>query len=201
MKRLRIAPIVEGHGEVQSVRTLLQRIGHELFSAEYIEVLQPIREHRGSLSDQDALARRVELAVLKLNTQPHRDDPKLILLLLDADDEKCCELGPRLLSAARKCRSDVDIACVAANREYETWFAAAAESLQEYLELEANDPAPLEPEKMAAGKGWVQKRFRGTKYSPRVDQPRMTAKMDLQICRLRSPSFDKLCREMAQRLR
>ena len=33
------------------------------------------------------------------------------------------------------------------------------------------------------------------------NQPRMTAAMDLALCRRRSPSFDKLCRELKQRLR
>lgn len=40
----------------------------------------------------------------------------------------------------------------------------------------------------------------GTKYSETQDQPRMTAQMDLALCRRRCPSFDKLCRELASRV-
>jgi hypothetical protein len=37
-------------------------------------------------------------------------------------------------------------------------------------------------------------------YAETVDQPRLTAAMDLQMCRERSKSFDKLCRELEKRL-
>ena len=36
---------------------------------------------------------------------------------------------------AKTARSDVDIMCIVANIEYETWFVAAAESLRDYLSL------------------------------------------------------------------
>jgi predicted ATPase len=39
------------------------------------------------------------------------------------------------------------------------------------------------------------------KYSETIDQPAMTADMDLSLCRRRSPSFDKLCRELEKRFR
>lgn len=35
---------------------------------------------------------------------------------------------------------------------------------------------------------------------PTVDQPAMTSHMDLHLARERSPSFDKLCRELERRL-
>ena len=46
---------------------------------------------------------------------------------------------------------------------------------------------------------WVADRFKGH-YSETVDQPALTAKMDLDLCRERSPSFDKLCRELGSQL-
>jgi hypothetical protein len=58
---------------------------------------------------------------------------------------------------------------------------------------------PEDPEGQRAGKAWVQKRYRGVKYSETVDQPAMTMRMDLSLCRSRSPSFDKLCRELEKR--
>jgi hypothetical protein len=93
------------------------------------------------------------------------------------------------------------MACVLANVEYETWFAAAAESLTKYLDLPAGFTASESPEDARHGKAWVKHYFRGTKYSETQDQPGMTAAMDLALCRRRSPSFDKLCRELEQRLR
>lgn len=55
---------------------------------------------------------------------------------------------------------------------------------------------PQDPESQRLGKGWIERRFKGVKYSERVDQPKMTAKLDLNMCRDNSPSFDKLCREL-----
>lgn len=41
----------------------------------------------------------------------------------------------------------------------------------------------------------------GSPYSPPIDQPRLTAAMDLTMCRAGSRSYDKLCRELERRLR
>ena len=50
MNRLRVVPIVEGHGEQQSaIRTLLVRLWTELLGGDYIDVLQPIRIPRSKL--------------------------------------------------------------------------------------------------------------------------------------------------------
>lgn len=198
MSRLRVVPIVEGHGEYECVRKLLERVWCELLGQDYVEVLRPIREKRGRLVKPEQLAKAVALAAAKLGNSPSAD-PAMILLLVDADEDAPCLLGPRLLADARQARSDLEIACVVANVEYETWFVAAAESLAEYLALPG--AAPADPERQRLGKGWVERHFQGdgARYSETQDQPAMTARMDLALCRQRSPSFDKLCREFEKR--
>jgi Domain of unknown function (DUF4276) len=199
LSRLRIYPIVEGHGENKAIRILLQRIWAELLGGEYVDVLTPFLGKRSKLVKPAELARVLDLAVERL--RPGRSkDPALILVLLDADDDLPCVLGPQLLSSARTARSDVDVSCVIANLEYETWFVAAAESLAEFLDVSDDSSIPRNPERSRQGKGWIQKKFRGLKYSETVDQARMTQAMDLALCRHRSPSFDKLCRELEARL-
>ena len=226
----RVVPIVEGHGEQGSVRILLQRIWTNLLGGDYLEVLQPIRIPRTKLVrsaplepsqrtasegekpervDRVELERCITLARLKLlrstpaeqgrgDTGATRCD--FVLVLLDADEDPACELGPAVQAAAEAIWPDLDAACVLANPEYETWFVAAAESLDRYLEVEEEDELPEAPEEAGLKKGWVQERFQGARYSETVDQPRMTAAMDLELCRRRSPSFDKLCRELEARL-
>lgn len=197
MSRLRIVPIVEGHGEYNSIRTLLQRIWSELLGGDYVEVVKPIRGSRGQLVQSSELGRAVDLAALKLRvTEPA--ERGLVLILVDADEDQPCELGPRLLEEARRRRPDVDIACVVAKVEYETWFAAAARSLGRHLDLTGAE-IPDDPEGQRAGKAWIQRHFAGGKYSETVDQPAMTSEMDLAECRRRAPSFDKLCRELEKR--
>lgn len=199
MSRLRIVPIVEGHGENNAIRILLQRIWQELLGGDYVDIVKPIRGSKGRLVQRSELSRAVDLAVLKLR-EGESDDRGMVLILVDADDDLPCELGPGLLEQAREQRSDMDISCVVANVEYETWFVAAASSLGEYLELPA-EAVPAHPEDQRAGKAWIQRHFRGVKYSETVDQPAMTSRMDLALCRERSPSFDKLCRELEKRHR
>jgi Domain of unknown function (DUF4276) len=200
LSRLRIAPIVEGHGEDSAVRILLQRIWTELLGGEFVEVIKPIRGSRFKLVQPRELARAVDLAVLKLRSRDSVD-PEMVLILLDAEQDTPCEIGPRLLAMARSHRSDADLSCVIANVMYETWFVAAAPSLPDHLDLSGDEILPESPERARLGKTWVQRRFKGVKYSETVDQPAMTRAMDLAQCRSKSPSFDKLCRDLDARLR
>ncbi len=197
MSRLRIVPIVEGHGEFQCIRTLLERIWREIVGGTFVDVLRPIRVKRQRVLQGNELQKALELAASKLAAAA-TDAPGMILVLLDADQDLPCALGPRLLDLAASVRPHADVACVVANVEYETWFVAAAESLTKYLAL-TEAAGPENPESLRLGKRWVETRFQGTRYTETQDQPRMTAAMDLALCRRRSPSFDKLCRELAAR--
>lgn len=200
MNRLRIAAIVEGHGEVQAIRTLLWRTWTELLEGEFVGVIKPIRRPRSKLLKKEELERAIHLALLKLAEPAPVPDPTLVLVLLDAHDDPPCELGPALTERAKTVHTGADVSCVVANVEYETWFVAAAESLSDYLVLPPDESIPVSPEEARLGKGWIDGHFKGTKYSETIDQPAMTAKMDLAQCRERSPSFDKLCRELEARL-
>src|SRR4051794_16364435 len=110
MSRLRIAPIVEGHGEDVSLRMLLQRIGSELFDA-YIEVIRPIRGKRMKLVQLGDLERNIGHALHRLQ-KVESEDPAVILVLLDADNDLPCQLGPAILDMSKVARRDVDIFCV-----------------------------------------------------------------------------------------
>jgi len=197
VKRLTVLPIVEGHGEYESIRILLTRIWTELLAGEYLEVLRPIRQSRSKLIREAELGRAVSFAMLKLG---ELEGPGMVLVLLDADKDPLCELGPQLLGFAQKVRPDADVAVVLAKVKYETWLVAGVESLGRYLKLESGDQVPEDPEGEKSGIGWIERRFRRPKYSKTVDQPGMTAALDLELCRRRSPSFDKLCRELDLRL-
>jgi len=209
---LRVAPIVEGHGEVEAVRILLERAWREIVHGDYIDVLRPIRMPRSKLlkigrrgergvttPDEREIGRAVELAAAKLRGPFDVALPNLILILLDADYDCPKDLAPAILEATSSRATECDIVCVLAKAEYETWFVAAAESLADYLTVLPNETIPEEPEQSGARKGWIAKRFKSPSYKETVDQPRLTAAMDLKLCRQRAPSFDKLCRELARR--
>jgi len=195
MNRIAVAAIVEGHGEQQSaVRTLVSRIWTELLGGDFAHVL-PIRRPRHTVVKPAELLKAIDLADLKLAALQGYD-VKLILVLLDADDDRPCELGPQLLNVARRERSHLPISVVIANVEFETWFVGAAASLSAYFELDGTTVS-TDPEGARQGKGTVLKLTHG-RYGETVDQPRFSAMMDLAECRRRCPSFDKLCRELSK---
>ncbi|HUE73910.1 MAG TPA: DUF4276 family protein [Pirellulaceae bacterium] len=196
MIELRVAPIVEGHGEVSAFPILLRNIWHLLLGGIAIEVLRPIRNKRNLLAAKDKreLGRAVTLAAMKLAAAKPAAAKELILILVDADRDLPCVLGPEITAAAAAVRRDKGTVCIVANVEYETWFVAAADSLRKYLDLTSDPQLPSDPERLRLGKGWIKARM--PTYSETVDQPKLSAVMDLQLCRRQSTSFDKLCREL-----
>jgi hypothetical protein len=199
MSRIIIAPIVEGHGEQRSaIRTLLTRVWTEIVGGDYARVVRPVRIPRSQLLTSDGLLRAIDLAHLNL-IEIGSDDPSLIMVVLDADADPPCHLAPRLLELAQRERGHLDVSVVLANPEFETWFAAAAESLRAFFDLSVAAPS-ADPESARQQKGAVRQ-WMGGHYSETIDQPRLTASMDLALCRSRAPSFDKLCRELERRAR
>lgn len=208
MSRLRIAPVVEGHGEVDAVRTLLSRIWLEIVGGEYLDVLHPIRRPRSKLlragsataavqPDPDEIGRAVELAAMKLAAKREERTRSLVLLMLDADEDCPKKIVEAITATCTRLDPRIDLSIVFPCVEYETWFVAAASSLTAHLQLREGDDELTNPEGKRLGKSWIKERLAG--YSETVDQVRLTAAMDLTLCRERSPSFDKLCRELERR--
>jgi hypothetical protein len=203
VSRLRVAVIVEGDGEVAAAPILLRRLWYEELGGQYIDILgPPIRRKRAEFERQELLQKAIGLAAIKLKHAAHPADPGLVLILFDRDPSLLppCSLAPQVLQWATSAFSHLDVVCVVANIEYETWFVAAAESLSKYVDLNSNEIVPDAPEDHRCGKKWIESRFRGPKYSETQDQPAMTASMDLSQARRRSPSLDKLCRELKRRI-
>ena len=188
-----IVPIVEGHGDAEAVRTLINRIALASSNA-YVDVGRPIRAPRQLVVKHGELEKQIRLAANKGGSDGR------ILVLLDADDDCPAELGPSLLARAQGARGDRRIAVVLAKVEYEAWFAAAAESLVWPNGLKTNVVAPVDPESLPSPKGWISNRMATRRYSPTTHQAKFTARFDLAMAR-RAPSFDKMWRSVADLLR
>lgn len=198
MSRLNVIPIVEGHGEQKSaIRIVVWRVWTEILGGEYINVLRPIREPRSKLVTRQGLIKAIQLADIKLR-QAAGDERSMVLVLFDSDEDLPCVLAPRLIEIIHAECAHLDVAVVLPNPEFETWFAASAESLTRYFDLDVVAPS-ADPEGAGQRKGAVRRWMHG-RYSETIDQVRLTEAMDLRLCRERSKSFDKLCRELAKRL-
>jgi hypothetical protein len=191
---LRIASIVEGHGECEAVPILVRRIARTL-DPSLVPVVDPVlRVPASRLVQQGEIERAIELAARKNAGQGG------IFVLLDCDDGCPAEQGPALLQRALKARSDLPVSVVFAKREFEAWFLAAAESLRGQRGLPADLTGPPDPEAVRGAKEWLQDRMpRGRSYAESSDQPALTAVFDMNAAR-RAGSFDKCHREISRLL-
>lgn len=189
---MRLGLIVEGQGEVEATPVLIRRLADWIAPGLVVEVVKPFRLPRGKMLQPAELARAVTFVASSAGPQAP------ILILLDADDDAACRLGPKLLEQAREAHSDRAISVVVAEREYEAWFLAGATSLSGHRGL----PDPLEslaaPEQLRDAKGWLGARMPNG-YSATVDQAALSHRLDLAAAR-RAGSFDKLVRDLARLL-
>jgi hypothetical protein len=94
-------------------------------------------------------------------------------------------------------RPDLHVSIVLANREYEAWFLAAAESLAGTRNFSSEMSPPPDPEEIRNAKGWLNKYLpRNMRYSPTQDQAALSQRLDLQLARTKSRSFRKLWKEI-----
>ena len=186
---MRISAIVEGHGDAESVGVLLRRFA-VLASVEHLRVT-PLRINRNKIVKPGELESAVELAARKAGPDGR------VLVLLDADHDVVCTLGPALAKRAKSARSDILIAVVLARVEFEAWFLAAIRSLRGCRGIPPDAEPPEDPEAIRGAKEWLGNLMK-RRYSEVTDQPALTARFSLDEARAASPSFDKLCREVAR---
>jgi len=191
---LRIASIVEGHGECEAVPLLIRRIAQTLDPALAVLVHPVLRVPGSRLTRQGEIERTIELAARKNAGQG------AILVLLDCDDGCPAQDAPKLLERARAARADLPISVVLAKREYEAWFLAAATSLRGKRGLPLDLVVPPNPEDIRGAKEWLASQMpSGRGYSESADQPALTSVFDMHAAR-GADSFDKCYREIVRLL-
>jgi hypothetical protein len=191
MSRTTIATVVEGHGEVNALPVLLRRVAQELGVWD-LDLPTPYRMTRSRLVRAGGTEAAVEAVAPRVASRGG------VLVLLDADDDLPCRLGPELLSRARLARSDPPVSVVLARSEFESWFLAAATSLSGCRDLPDPLEGPGEAEAIRDAKGWLSDRMSGHPYKPAVDQAALAARFDLELARARSSSFDKFWRDASR---
>lgn len=188
---LRIAAIVEGDGEVESLPILIRRHAQQLGWTARVQVDPVLRQPASKLLKPGELERHLILGRRKLG------GPGGLLVLLDSDDACPAQQGPALLARVRAAVSDLPSAVVLAHREYEAWFVAAATSLGGRRGLPPSLVPHPNPEGLRGCKEWLTGFMpQGRPYSPRLDQPALTAAFDFEAALAACPSFDKCHREI-----
>lgn len=185
-----IASIVEGDGEVAALPVLLRRLAAELEPFVLVNALPPIRVRRDRfLNKEEELRRQLLLAASKCG------DDGWILIVLDADDDCPKQKGADIYGRAREYVPHRRLSVVLANREFEAWFIAAAQSLDGLRGFALTPGERVEAEAPRNAKGWIREHMRGKPYSEVIDQPAFAARIDLRQALDNSRSFRKLYKE------
>ncbi len=190
---MKVASIVEGDGEVVALPILLRRLGEWRTPGSFVQLLTPIRVRRDRFLNRDEeFSRYVQLAAAKC------EEDGWILVVLDADDDCPAELGADILGRAQTCAPHRQISVVLANREYEAWFIAAAQSLDGQRGFNFDSADVVEPETPRDAKGWINAHMGSRVYGETTDQPAFSALLDLHQAYKGSRSFRKLCEEWSR---
>lgn len=186
---MQIVPIVEGHGDVEAVPLLLRRI-LQAEGVPHVRVPRPIRCPRTKITRPGELERCVRLA------HAQSDEEAGVLILLDADEECPAHLAPVLHKRASQALPRTPVSVVLAKMEYESWFLAALDTLRGVRGIRRDVLPPADPEAIRGAKEYLSSLREKGVYAETVDQPAFTAQFGIQEARQRSPSFDKLWREV-----
>lgn len=183
-----IVAIVEGHGEVSALRTLLGKlIDYERYGP--VDISRLMRAP-GSAGIERDLERLLEAArsIVPCNG---------VLVLIDADER--CPKDWALGLARQVCELVLPfpVAIVCAKCEYETWFLASLETIagQEGTNIPAGVAYPdLENvEERRGAKEWLSGQMSaGCSYRETRHQPRITQHLDPDLARRYSRSFRRL---------
>lgn len=179
-----IAPVVEGDGEEQAIRPLVQRIGYQRLGL-HIDVAKAHRLPRGKMVKETELCRAVRLQSMAVGSQPGG-----VLVILDADDD--CPVALRATMEGALTRSGLSAVVVAANREYEAWFLAGLPSLKGNDAVHNDAEFSGDPEKPRDAKGHLEACM-NTRYHERRHQPAFSALLDPDLTHPASRSFRRLC--------
>lgn len=184
----RMIAIVEGDGEVRAVPILLRRITEWRSPGTWIDVPPPIRVRRDRFLSHDAeFHRYVRMAALQAGAGGG------VIILLNADDDCPVTLASSIRARAEAAAPEMRFAVVLANREFEAWLIAAAESLVGKRGFVLPELLPPDPDSPRDAKGWIRRCMPGRAWRETTDQPALTAVMDLAQAHMRSRSFRRLC--------
>lgn len=170
-----IGLVVEGRGDFSAVPMLLRAHLHRRF--EYRDILgKPIPINgKGAATTPGGIERFVATAAL-------RPGCRGILVALDADKEASCAEGPALLARAAS-EVSVPVIISLAERDYEDWLYSSVETLElGDVSWQAGRNGGAEIKSLLSPKTYVKPTW----------QPRLTARMDLDLAASRSPSLGRL---------
>lgn len=120
-----------------------------------------------------------------------------ILVLLDTDPDDCPVGISSMLVERAKSATRLPVAVVMAQLEYEAWFLGFKQSLRGACGIREDAESLARAETIRGAKGRLVRNMQsGFTYKEKIDQPKLSAKLDLDECARNCPSFRKLLRDV-----
>lgn len=185
------APIIEGHGEEEALRVLINTIIAATNSYVYPLIVAPYRVPWGTLVNVEGELERYAAMAIR-DGGPHTR----LIVVLDADDRCPAELGPMLLGRLNARFPNNPASVNVADREYESWFMASAESIARHVGSTHIFELPSPIETIRDARGWIGRNILHRSYKETADQASFSSRIDVPIARGRSHSFNRLCLEV-----
>jgi hypothetical protein len=167
--------VVEGPGDVVALPVLLR--AHLVLMGDYRNLLAKPVSCNGR--DKALMPNGIEG---KVATAAARPGCRGVLVVLDADRDLPCVLGPQILSRADKV-SPVPVVVALAAPTFEEWLVASAATLGLEGLIYPTDRDPVNAIKAA---------LQPAKYVKPTWQPRLAARVDINLARSRSASLARL---------
>lgn len=187
----KIIPIVEGHGEVESIPIILRRL---LVDNPEILVGRPVRVKRNLVIREGGLEKSIILAL-------KRPLCSGIMIILDADDVCPFKESIKLLDRAKEIAAGRPLSVVFAKRELESWFIGSIESLRGTYGIPADACCTINPEDKRGAKEYLSGYMGNHNYSEVTDQPRLAASFDIELASSRCRSLTKFCTDLEKMIR
>ncbi len=182
-----IVLIVEGQSESRILPAFVRRILHD-WGVYDVEVdSNPVRENRKRLI-------KPEILTMRLLQAAGRTGAAGVLVLIDADDDAACRLGPKLLGVGKSSIA-LPIGFVLAVREIEAWLLAGIESLRGVANVRFDAAFSGDPESGRDAKKRLR-RLMTCQYHETAHLGPMLMRLAYEDARRRSPSLDKFLREL-----
>lgn len=190
-----IYSIVEGHGEERAAPRLFANILRNGLRKTDFYCWPPYRVSRGGIANlNNEMTTALATARTTISVAAGQG---VLFVMLDADDDCAVTLSQGIRNAILRTGFPYPVSVVACVREYEAWFLIAAESLRGAANVRANASNVPHAENIRDAKGAVEKQIliQGRPYSPTVDQPEFSTRLDV-LTALKSRSFTKLAKEL-----
>lgn len=204
---LKIVPIVEGDGELESVPMLLRRLLRERLGYDERDFIIVKPKNAGGcnrLTTEDGIENYVRYALKEEGCTG-------VLVLIDNDaalalckrrilEDDCAPCFANYLAdRVRAINPPCPVVIVVVRWEYEAWFLANLETVGRAIGLPQALIFEGDVESLVGVKEWISDRLPSDqKYLPTRDQVKMTAVLDFDAVRERSPSFRRLEHALGQ---